>query len=260
VSLPASRRSQVVLVQAATGAGVRGSPRGRYRHAGTPCHCRGRPERARRCRAGDAWPHQGGACRRSRPCSQHRPATFPPTPTTGPPRPSGTGRAIAYISGGTAVLRRRSGSDVTSSYPEVAAALALAAGWRTLILDGELTAFGDELPSFALLQGRLHVARPAPSLVAAVPVTFIAFDLLWQASRSLLRNPYAQRRALLDGLGLAADHLSVPPAFPGQARDLTDASRDLGLEGVVLKRLASIYQPGQRSGEWLKIRNRNYCR
>jgi bifunctional non-homologous end joining protein LigD len=164
-------------------------------------------------------------------------------------------RAIAYISGGTAILRGRSGSDVTRSYPEVAAALARAAGRRTLILDGELTAFGGERPSFALLQRRLHVTRPAPSLVAAVPVTFIAFDLLWQASRSLLRSPCAERRALLDGLGLAEESLSVPPAFPGQAQALTDASRDLGLEGIVCKRLASIYQPGQRTGDWLKIRH-----
>lgn len=56
-------------------------------------------------------------------------------------------------------------------------------------------------------------------------------------------------------LSLAADHLSVPLALPGQAGALTDASRDLGLEGVVLKRLASFYQPGQRSGDWLKIRH-----
>ena len=164
-------------------------------------------------------------------------------------------RAIAYINGGTAVLRGRSGSDVTSGYPEVAAALTRAAGRRTLILDGELIVFGDERPSFALLQRRLHVARPAPSLIAAVPVTFIAFDLLHQASRSLLRSPYAQRRALLDDLALAEEHVSVPPAFPGQARALTEASRELGLEGVVLKRLSSTYQPGQRSGDWLKIRN-----
>ena len=96
---------------------------------------------------------------------------------------------------------------------------------------------------------------PGQGWVAAVPVTFIAFDVLWQASRSLLRSPYARRRALLDGLGLAAEHLSVPPAFPGQAQALTDASRELGLEGVVLKRLVSVYQPGQRSGDWLKIRH-----
>jgi bifunctional non-homologous end joining protein LigD len=164
-------------------------------------------------------------------------------------------RVLAYLSGRVAVLRGRSGQNVTGSYPEVAAALARAAGRRTLILDGELTAFGGDRPSFSLLQRRLNVARPAPALVAAVPVTFVAFDLLHQASRSLLRSPYAQRRALLDGLALAEEHLSVPPAFPGQARALTEASRELGLEGVVLKRLASIYQPGQRSGDWLKIRH-----
>jgi len=142
-------------------------------------------------------------------------------------------RVLAYVSGGTVVLRGRSGGDVTGSYPEVAAALGRAAGTRTLVLDGEITVFDGDRPSFAMLQRRTHVARPAPSLVAAVPVTYVAFDLLRQ-DRSLLRRPYAQRRALLEGLALAADNVSVPPAFPGQARALVDASRDLGLEGVVL--------------------------
>jgi bifunctional non-homologous end joining protein LigD len=163
-------------------------------------------------------------------------------------------RVLAYVSGGAVALRGRSGGDVTGSYPEVAAALGCAAGTRTMILDGEITVFDGDRPSFATLQRRMHVARPAAALVAAVPVTYVAFDLLWQA-RSLLRRPYAQRRALLEGLGLAAEHVSVPPAFPGQARALVDASRDLGLEGVVLKRLSSTYQPGQRSGDWLKIRH-----
>jgi ATP-dependent DNA ligase len=144
---------------------------------------------------------------------------------------------------------------VTAGYPEAAAALARAAGRRTLVLDGEIAVFDGGNPSFAQLQRRMHVGRPAPALVVAVPVTYIAFDLLWQASRSLLRSPYVQRRALLDGLALAVERLSVPPAFPGQARALADASRELGLEGVVLKRLSSSYQPGRRSGDWLKIRN-----
>jgi len=163
-------------------------------------------------------------------------------------------RVLAYVSGGTVVLRGRSGGDVTGSYPEVAESLGRAAGRRTVMLDGEITVFDGDRPSFALLQRRMHVARPAAGLVAVVPVTYVAFDLLWQA-RSLLRSPYSQRRALLDGLALAAEHVSVPPAFPGQARALVDASRDLGLEGVVLKRLSSTYQPGQRSGDWLKIRH-----
>jgi len=164
-------------------------------------------------------------------------------------------RGIAYVSGGEAVILGRSGQDVTSSYPELAADLVKAAGRRSLVLDGEVTAFAADRPSFALLQRRLHVTQPAPALVAAVPVTYIAFDLLYQAGRSLLRNPYAQRRAMLDNLGLAAAHIAVPPAFPGQAGALTAASRQLGLEGVVLKRLASRYHPGQRTSDWLKIRH-----
>ena len=126
-------------------------------------------------------------------------------------------RVLAYVSGGAAVLRGRSGRDVTASYPEAAAALARAAGRRTLVLDGEIAVFDGDNPSFVQLQRRMHVGL-APALVAAVPVTYIAFDLLWQASRSLLRSPYAQRRALLDALALAEERLSVPPAFPGQAR------------------------------------------
>jgi bifunctional non-homologous end joining protein LigD len=163
-------------------------------------------------------------------------------------------RVLAYVDRGTVVLRGRGGGDVTGTYPEVAASLGRAAGRRTVILDGEITVFDGDRPSFAMLQRRMHVARPAPALLAAVPVTYVAFDLLWQA-RSLLRSPYVQRRALLDGLALAAEHVSVPPSFPRQARALADASRELGLEGVVLKRLSSSYQPGQRSGDWLKIRN-----
>jgi bifunctional non-homologous end joining protein LigD len=161
-------------------------------------------------------------------------------------------RVLAYVSGGTVVLRGRSGGDVTGSYPEVAASLGRAAGRRTVILDGEITVFDGDRPSFAMLQRRMHAARPAAALVAAIPVTYVA--VLWQA-RSPLRSPYGQRRALLDGLALAAEHVSVPPAFPGQARALVDASREVGLEGVVLKRLSSPYQPSQRSADWLQIRH-----
>jgi ATP-dependent DNA ligase len=73
------------------------------------------------------------------------------------------------------------------------------------------------------LQRRLHVARPAPSLVAAVPVTFIAFDLPWQASRSLLRGPYAKRRALLDGLGLTEEHRCPEDIRATRSRNVVSA-------------------------------------
>jgi hypothetical protein len=72
---------------------------------------------------------------------------------------------------------------------------------------------------------------PAPPLVAAVPLTFIAFDLLRQASRSLLRSPYAQRRALLDGLGLAADNISEAQAAEAR-REVASLSKILLQDGT----------------------------
>src|SRR5690348_8608872 len=50
-------------------------------------------------------------------------------------------RALAYVADGEVTIRNRNGSDVAAAYPEIAAALAQAAGRRTLILDGEVTAF-----------------------------------------------------------------------------------------------------------------------
>jgi len=164
-------------------------------------------------------------------------------------------RALAFVSAGQAVLRGRDGKDISATYPEIAVDLGAAAGRRSLILDGEIVAFDHGRPSFARLQKRMHVARPTRVLTTTVPVSYVAFDLLHQAGRSLLRNPYAQRRAMLDGLDLETGTVSVPPAFPGEARAVIDASRQLGLEGAMLKRLRSYYYPGRRTGSWLKVRH-----
>ena len=164
-------------------------------------------------------------------------------------------RALAYVSDGAVILRGRTGRDITAAYPEVAAGLAEVAGPRTLILDGEITVFDGPHPSFVLLQRRLHVSRPDPALVAAVPATYVAFDMLHRAGRPLLGNPYAQRRALLDDLAPGAGAVTIPPAFPGESRAIIETTRQLGLEGVVLKRIGSRYYPGRRTPEWLMIRH-----
>jgi bifunctional non-homologous end joining protein LigD len=164
-------------------------------------------------------------------------------------------RALAFVSAGEVVLRGRDGKDITATYPEVAADLGSTVGRRSLILDGELVAFDGPRPSFARLQKRMHTARPTLALRSAVPVSYVTFDLLHQAGRPLLRNPYAQRRALLDAVGLESGTVSVPPAFPGEIQAVIDASRQLGLEGAMLKRLRSYYYPGRRTSSWLKVKH-----
>jgi bifunctional non-homologous end joining protein LigD len=164
-------------------------------------------------------------------------------------------RTIAYLGGGRLALRSRTGADVTARYPELSG-LSRAAS-VPLVLDGEIVAFDPDegRPSFALLQRRMHVAVPGAALPASVPVTYLVFDLLHVGGQRLLLRPYAERRARLERLRLAGAAWQTPPAWVGGGPDVLAASRDHGLEGVLAKRLASAYQPGRRSRDWVKVKN-----
>jgi bifunctional non-homologous end joining protein LigD len=88
------------------------------------------------------------------------------------------------------------------------------------------------------------------------PVVYAIFDLLFLDGHSTMRRPLAERRALLEGLGLDGPAWRVPASYPdGEA--LLDAARSRGLEGVVAKRLDRPYEPGLRTGSWIKVRLHN---
>jgi len=167
-------------------------------------------------------------------------------------------RAVVYIGEGRVRVFTRNDREVSDSYPELQR-LADPAPGRRLILDGEIVTIGpDGAASFGDLQQRMHVRQPAVALIARVPVQLYAFDILHQDGRDTLRLAYTERRKLLEDLDLGDTPSKVPPYFTGEAgRDLLTASADIGAEGVVAKRLDSIYRPGQRSPAWIKTpRNR----
>jgi bifunctional non-homologous end joining protein LigD len=167
-------------------------------------------------------------------------------------------RALAYCDGGTAELVSRTGQDVTVTYPELSG-LPAALGGRQALLDGEIVVLGESgWPDFEALAQRIHVSDPraARLLAARLPVTYLVFDVLQLDGKPLLDAPYRQRRALLEGLALHGARWQVPPSFTGApGQDVLNVSKQHGLEGVVAKRLASRYEPGKRSGSWLKIKN-----
>jgi bifunctional non-homologous end joining protein LigD len=166
-------------------------------------------------------------------------------------------RALAYIEGGAVRLWSRTGRDITGRYPELRD-MAAGVGADQAVLDGEIVAFGGaEWPSFEAIQQRMNLSPAQSRLLAAeVPVTYLAFDLLSLDGRSLLDEPYSQRRAQLDALGLNGRHWQTPPSFTDAAGpDVLAVSKQHGLEGVMAKRLASRYEPGRRSQSWRKIKN-----
>jgi bifunctional non-homologous end joining protein LigD len=166
-------------------------------------------------------------------------------------------RAIAYIQPGRLRLESRNLNEITEAYPELRG-LVRAAGMRELVLDGEIVAFDDHgRPSFERLQRRMHVTSPSAvrRLMSSHPVIYAIFDLLYLDGHSLMDLPYSERRARLEELELSGSSWRVPDAHRGEGTKLLEATKRQGLEGIVAKRLDSLYEPGKRTGAWLKVKN-----
>jgi bifunctional non-homologous end joining protein LigD len=155
-------------------------------------------------------------------------------------------RAIAFKTGGKLHLRSRNNKDFALRYPAVVAGLAKLPD-ETLI-DGEVVAFDEDgKPSFNALQN--YGSAPAP-------VVFYVFDVLVLGGTDVMAEPLARRQALLEKRVLPK--LKEPVRYTGtldaRLADLIASVKAQGLEGLVAKRLDSRYEPGMRSGAWMKMR------
>ncbi|MFC9913209.1 ATP-dependent DNA ligase [Streptomyces sp. NPDC127197] len=168
-------------------------------------------------------------------------------------------RAVVYLPGdGSVLLRARSGENITATYPELLP-LGGALGSTPAVLDGEVLALDEQgRADFQLLQSRMSLAH-APSRAARraaeQPVHLVLFDVMHLAGHSLIGQSYVRRRARLEGLGLDGPFWSTPGALVGHGEQALQATLKHGLEGLVCKRLDSVYEPGVRSRTWIKIRN-----
>jgi bifunctional non-homologous end joining protein LigD len=166
-------------------------------------------------------------------------------------------RAIAYCQPGRLQLQSRNLLDITRQYPEVRR-LTRQLGTRDAVLDGELVAFDEAgRPSFERLQQRIHQTDESVvrRRMKTHPVTYVLFDLLYLDGRDLMGETYERRRELLAALDLNGTSWQAPDYSVGHARELLAASAEQQLEGLVLKRLDSVYVPGKRGGSWLKVKN-----
>src|SRR5258708_2763445 len=154
-------------------------------------------------------------------------------------------RALAVKSGTGVTLFSRRRKSLNRQFPYIVDALAsLPEG---TVVDGELVAIDAKgRPDFNLLQNfRAEASR----------IQYHVFDLLCWKDRDLTRVPLVERRGLLKALVVVrhaririADYVEAAP------KDLLSAVREQGLEGIIGKRKDSVYQPGKRSGAWIKHR------
>jgi bifunctional non-homologous end joining protein LigD len=155
-------------------------------------------------------------------------------------------RAVAYKRAGRVYLRSRNDKDFAARYPAIANALAALPD--DTVIDGEVVAFDREgRPSFNALQ---NYGSPA------APVVYYVFDVMVLAGADVMGEPLQKRRELLER--------RVLPKLPDPVRYSAPLDADLdvliqsvkahGLEGLVAKRQGSVYEPGLRSGAWMKMR------
>ena len=166
-------------------------------------------------------------------------------------------RAEAYVEGGTVRLVSRSGEIVTARYPEVHA-MGRALGSTEVILDGEIVALDDKgRPSFEEIQQRMGLTSETEirRKMKEVPITYMIFDVMWQDGHSLLKETYLTRRNALEALKLNGASWQTPPSEKGGGPAMLEASGKAGLEGIMAKKLDSPYEPGRRSGVWVKVKN-----
>lgn len=163
-------------------------------------------------------------------------------------------RLMALVDQGKATLISKSGADATAWFPEVASGLAAIPGGPHL-LDGEAVVL-DELgrSSFERLHARARRRRWYPG---ADPVVFATFDLLVDGGQEVTALPVLERKArlarLLDPAPASALLVGHFDADHGPSL-FANAVIQLGLEGLVAKRLESPYRPGTRSPDWVKVK------
>lgn len=155
-------------------------------------------------------------------------------------------RALAIKGGGKVQLRSRNDNDFNARYPGIVKALAPLPD--DTVIDGEVVALDPEgKPSFNLLQN--HGSSGAP-------LHFFIFDLLVLKGKDVMGKSLTERRELLEKhiFPKMEEPIRYSPMLEAGLKDLIQSVKAQGLEGLVAKRRDSKYEPGMRSGAWLKMR------
>jgi bifunctional non-homologous end joining protein LigD len=145
-------------------------------------------------------------------------------------------------------LLSRNQNDLSGRFPEIVEAVKSLPA-RECVIDGEVVALDDDgRSSFQLLQAREMEGRKSP-------IYFYAFDLLQLDGKSLIGLPLEARKKVLEKLCAdAGDPIRYSGAIGSDAKRLLEEVERRGLEGIIGKQRNSVYEPGRRSGTWIKLK------
>lgn len=161
-------------------------------------------------------------------------------------------RAVAYKNGSSVRIISRNMKDLTRQFEEAVEAVARLRA-PTLILDGEVAVFNEELVSHL---GFLRASKANEGTLLTPPV-FVAFDCLYARGKDLLREPLSRRRKVLDKeLARAEGAIFVARRLAVDGFAAWEEVKSHGWEGLVAKDSDSIYEPGVRTRSWIKVKHK----
>ncbi|MBB6670300.1 ATP-dependent DNA ligase [Cohnella nanjingensis] len=169
-------------------------------------------------------------------------------------------RLILSIQDGSVRLYTRHRTEVTKQYPELHDAPI--ADTTDVVLDGEVAYVDPETGAidFETMMERFHL-RKAEKIQRAMnlkPVHFFAFDILRYCGEDLRGKPLTNRKEILNGVLGSNEHFSAVLSVPGDGESLFQVVVDRDLEGIVAKRMDSVYV-GKRDERWIKVINYTYA-
>ncbi|HXN56975.1 MAG TPA: DNA ligase D [Candidatus Angelobacter sp.] len=154
-------------------------------------------------------------------------------------------RLVSFIDGGKVSLQTRAGRIVDAEYPQLQA-IGQLVNAKQAVLDGEVVVLDEEgRPSFQLLQNRSREPRP---------MQYVVYDLVYFDGQRLLKVPLEDRKRLLRDIVRDGGVVKYSDHVLGQGKAFFKAAQEKRLEGIVAKLRDSGYQPGARTGAWLKIK------
>lgn len=163
-------------------------------------------------------------------------------------------RCMAYLDGGTRLINKRF-LDVSATYPELCDLHRQVNA--PCVLDGEVFAMTDGKPDFSIMQRRSLMGDTMKIALAAqkTPVNFCAFDILYRDGELLTGRPLMERRALLEQTVTECERLSISRYIEANGVAFYNLVASQDLEGIVAKLKTSLYHPGKRTKEWIKVKN-----
>ena len=165
-------------------------------------------------------------------------------------------RAVAAVDGGALRIVGRSGREETARYPELGL-LVRALGGHSAVVDGEIVVLEpDGRPSFERLQSRINVSRDSDVRrgMSDNPATYVVFDILALDGRDLTSTSLRIRKKTLRDVLTAVPGIMYADHVECDGERFFAAVTAQGIEGMVGKRADSVYQPGRRSPDWVKVK------